>query len=162
MSKDEYDIGEQIAGGAIIAREQISSGAEPSERQAMLTQTYILAIDDEIERLAEKDTRVKKLLPALSHLVRTSRMVDDKEIKRMKLRWELACRMTFLVTPQRSKVADYPEFLSWLNFGLSAINDQFQGWRGKLVTEQIRTYRIEKADKEQRKLFGIIPWGKKQ
>lgn len=150
------DLSERIGAAAIVAQEQGSQGVTPDEFSTMLAQAHELFHDDQITQLIlSNPERAAKLLPALSHMLRTTRITDRTTIEIMKLRWELTCRLTFLVSDEEGKVATSAEYYSWLNYGYAAIEDTWEGWRGKLVTERIRTYRIEGQAKQQG-VFGKI------
>lgn len=165
MSK-EPSFDEQVAGAAVAAREQAGQGGvTPDEFSMMLAAAHYLYRDDNVDRMIfgdgqnRCDERLKKLAPALSHLIRTSRIVNEKDLRLMKLRWRLSVRLTLLVEAERKNVASYAEFYAWVNFGEAVIDDTFEGWRGRLVTERIRTYKIEQQQGSRKKLFGIIPYG---
>lgn len=107
-----------------------------------LAQVYYLLKDADISRLLSQDPeRMKKLLPALSHLLRTTNIVDEKTIIEMKVRWRIAVRRVLFVDAENP--GTMAEFHSWINFGYAAIEDTRRGWRGKLATERIRTFKIE-------------------
>lgn len=147
---------DEIAAAAISAKEQGEGGVPPDEFAMMLAQAHYLYKDDDVAKILKEDERLKNLVPALSHLIRTSRFTDDRLIKEMKLRWRRAVRLKLLVLGGRTDVKSYAEFDAWCNFGYSVIEDARQGWRGKLVTERIRTYKIEGGEKKRKKFLGIF------
>jgi len=105
-------------------------------------QIYYLVKDEETQALLRDDTDLREIMPALSHLLRTSNFTDKAVIKEMKLRWRRACRIQLMVKKSPSLVSQ-AKFDAWVNFGYAAIEDAVEGWRGRLVTERIKTYKIE-------------------
>jgi hypothetical protein len=105
-------------------------------------QIYYLVKDEETQALLRDDPDMKELMPALSHLLRTSNTTDKNVIKEMKLRWRRACRIQLMVK-KSPKLVSQAKFDVWVNFGNAAIEDMIEGWRGRLVTERIKTYKIE-------------------
>lgn len=105
-------------------------------------QIYYLVKDEEVMEQIRSDPALKVLLPALSHLLRTSHFSDKIVIKEMKLRWRRACRIQLMVM-NSPKLINQAKFDAWVNYGYAAIEDAVDGWRGKLVTERIKTYKIE-------------------
>lgn len=120
-------------------------------------QIYYLVKDEETQQLLRSDPKMMYLMPALSHLLRTSCITDKTVIKEMKLRWRRACRIQLMVC-QTPKLVSQARFDAWLNFGNAAIEDTRDGWRGRLVTERIKTYKIESGGQKKgwlSKLFGL-------
>ena len=111
-----------------------------------LAQVYYLLKDTDVLNILKADEekdRLRKLIPALSHLVRTTNITNEKTITEMKIRWRIAVRrVIFIDTENPGTMAEYH---SWLNFGYAVIEDTRKGWRGKLATERIRTFKIEGA-----------------
>lgn len=105
-------------------------------------QIYYLVKDEETQALLRDDPDLKELMPALSHLLRTSNFTDKNVVKEMKLRWRRACRIQLMVK-KTPRLVSQAKFDAWVNFGYAAIEDAVDGWRGRLVTERIKTYKIE-------------------
>jgi hypothetical protein len=107
-------------------------------------QSYYIVKDEEIQQQLREDSDLKVLMPELSHLSRTSNVTSKDAIEEMKVNWRMACRLQIMVkkTPNLQSQA---KFLSWLDFGYTAIYDREYGWRGKLLTERIKTYKIENS-----------------
>lgn len=120
-------------------------------------QIYYLIKDEETQQLLRDDPDLKELMPALSHLLRTSNFGTDKNvIKEMKLRWRRACRIQLMVK-KTPRLVSQAKFDAWVNFGYAAVEDAREGWRGRLVTERIKTYKIETGTKPKgfwSKIFG--------
>jgi hypothetical protein len=107
-----------------------------------LAQIYYLLNDPIIIKLVKDNSgKLEKLWPALSPLLRTGRCDDKASLTLKKLRWRLACRRAILIDSEDG--GDMPEFRAWVSFGEGVIEDMYMGWRGKLATERIRTYKIE-------------------
>jgi len=117
--------------------------------------TYSLLKDEMVFEQLLQDSNAKILLPALSHLLRTTNITDKNAVKYMMLTWEIACRLTFLVN-EPPNLVNQAKFEAWLMFGRAAIHDAEQGWRGKLVTERIKIFKLENEEKKRRKLLGIF------
>jgi len=118
-------------------------------------QIYYLVKDEEVQQLLRDDPNMKVLLPALSHLLRTSNITDKKTILRMKLRWRRACRIQLMVMNSPNLISQ-AKFDAWVNFGVAAIEDTIEGWRGRLVTERIKTYKVETSSPQRKKFLGIF------
>ncbi len=118
--------------------------------------TIYSLLKDEIvlqELLNDKDAKV--LIPFLSHLLRTTNIDDPVSVKFMMLTWEIACRLVFLVYKPPTLV-NRAKFEAWLGFGRAAVHDAEKGWRGKLVTERIKIYKVEGLETKRRKILGIF------
>ena len=118
-------------------------------------QIYYLVKDEEVQKLLRDDPNMKVLMPALSHLVRTSNFTDKIAIQRMKLRWQRACRIQLMVMQTPSLVSQ-AKFDAWNNFGEAVVEDTIEGWRGRLVTERIKTYKVETSSPPRKKILGIF------
>lgn len=158
MSRREEETLQEIGQTAVAAREQAegSSVGGTDEFAVMLGKIHYLYKDDEVLELMEMNDRLKQLRPAISHLTRTTRIVDDKTIRLLKLRWRRALRLQLLVLGGRNDVRSQAIFDAWLNYGYAAIEDTRKGWRGKLCTETIRKYEISGAEKQRKKILGIF------
>lgn len=118
-------------------------------------QIYYLVKDEESQAILREDPNMRVLLPALSHLIRTSNFTDKLVIKEMKLRWRRACRIQLMVMNSPNLVSQ-AKFDVWVNFGYAAIEDARDGWRGRLVTERIKTYKVESSAPQRKKFLGIF------
>ena len=157
MSEETDTETEEILKGSIAQSEgQYAPGdVSPDEFSRIMGQIHYFLTDDIVTKLAYNDSRVKKLLPVLSHLVRTSRCHNEKRLYEMKLRWRIACRLELLILPENP--ASMGEFHSWLTYGYTVFEDMREGWRGKLAAERVRTYKIETGGPKQRKkVLGIF------
>lgn len=125
-----------------IAQSQELQQVTTEDYYQYMGQIYYLIKDEEINALLREDPDLKQLMPALSHLLRTSNITDKNVIKGMMLRWRRACRIQLLVS-KSPKLVSQAKFDAWNNFGIAAIHDTIDGWRGRLVTERIKTYKIE-------------------
>lgn len=120
-------------------------------------QIYYLVKDEEVMQLIRADPKMMALMPSLSHLLRTSNFTDKRVIMEMKLRWRRACRIQLMLC-QSPNLVSQARFDAWVNYGYAAIEDAVDGWRGRLVTERIKTYKIEGAGSQKKgiiqRLFG--------
>jgi hypothetical protein len=145
-----------ITKAAMMAKESAEGGVTPDEFAMMLAAAHYLYKDDDVIKIMKNDPELKPLLIALSHLIRTSRINSEKVIREMKLRWKRACRLKLLVLGDSSDVKSMAVFDALVNFGYSVIEDARGGWRGRLVTERIRTYKVEEGERKRKKRFGIF------
>jgi len=138
----------------LIALAQSDSGGQtsPDDFSVMMAQTHYLMKDDDITDMIKRNKHLRKLMPALSHLLRTTRINDRKILTIMKLRWKRAVRYELFI--MSDKPASMAEFDAWVNFGWAAIEDTFQGWRGNLVTIRQRVFKLEGGAKK----GGLLNW----
>lgn len=116
---------------------------------------YSLLKDEIVQQQLLDDPDAKVLIPALSHLVRTTNIENPTAVQYLLLTWEIACRLVFLVYKPPNLI-NRAKFEAWNIFGRGVIHDAEHGWRGKLVTERIKIYKVEGAEKKRRKLLGIF------
>lgn len=135
--------------GQLLQGEQ-GQQSSPDDFAVMMAQTHYLLRDDDITQILKGSANphaMKRLLPALSQLLRTSNINNDKLLLEMKLNWRIAVRYALFIN-NTGEETDMAEFDAWINFGYAAIEDTRKGWRGNLVTNKIRTYKIEGAQKQ--------------
>jgi len=140
--------------GRIVAGEAMKQVTTEDYYQYM-GQIYYLVKDEEVQNLLREDPNMIVLLPALSHLLRTSNITDKNTIQRMKIRWRRACRIQLMVMNSPNLISQ-AKFDAWVNFGIAAIDDTIEGWRGRLVTERIKTYKVESSAPQRKKILGIF------
>lgn len=131
---------QQIIAGLAATGE---GGVEPDEHLKMLSQIYYFLKDETTEKIMLTDPRLKPLIPGVSPLIRTSRQDNAKIRAQAKLRWKRAVEMQLLVMPEHVSLSDLALADAMTTFGFAAIDDQDQGWRGKLSAEKVRTYKME-------------------
>lgn len=148
----EEDMRDEAALEAILRGESME--VAPQEFARMMAEAQYLIKDPDVMKEAKKDKRIKKLIASLSTMIRTTFITDKNTLKIMKARWRVACRLELLILPEEP--ASYGEFQSWLNFGEAVMDDAFNGWRGKLLAEKIRTYRIERSSAKRKKILGFL------
>jgi hypothetical protein len=147
--------------GQLMQGEQ-GQQSSPDDFAVMMAQTHYLLRDDDVTALLKSTTNphaMRRLLPALSQLLRTSNINNEKQLLEMKLNWAISVRYALFINNDTDTEADMAEFYAWLNFGYAAIEDTRKGWRGNLVTNKIRTYKIEGAQK-QGGFFSFLKGGK--
>lgn len=140
--------------GRVVQSQEMQQVTQEDYYQYM-GQIYYLVKDEETQALIRDDPSLKVLLPALSHLVRTSNFTNKTEIKAMKLRWRRACRVQLMLMNSPNLVSQ-AKFDVWVNFGYAAIEDAVEGWRGRLVTERIKTYKIESIGSQKKGILSRI------
>lgn len=126
------------------------TGAEEASKSGLPDVTYDMEIrtltqDTHVIKLFRKDERLRNLIPAISHMIRTGRLDNERQIQRMKLRWQRAVRWALWILSEEEKPYDPVLFDSLLNFGDSVIEDQRGAHRAKLAAERVRTIRLEPA-----------------
>lgn len=122
---------------------EASETVSPTEFQQMLGQIYFFLKDDIVDDQIKKDKRLTALYPTLSPLIRTSRQDDQRARAQAKLRLKRALRFALFVAPEETTFKDMALFDALTNFGYSAIDDQKNGWRGKLAAERVKVTKIE-------------------
>jgi hypothetical protein len=124
------------------------------ELQRDLAQSYYLQVDNLTLELIKSDPQLSYLVPAFSHLNRTSKIPDKRLAEMARLDIEY-----ILLLHELNASEDELELSGWAKlealriFGLSSVNDQLEGYRGKLVTEKIKEVRVRL---EQKKKEGIL------
>jgi hypothetical protein len=126
----------------------------PEEEQQMMAQIYYLIKDPIVQKMLLDDPNMKALLPALSHLIRTSNL-DKNTVTLLKLRWKVACRLQLLIK-QKPDLVSLAKFQAWVMFGYAALEDTINGWRGRIVTERQRIYKVESGNRQRKKFLGIL------
>lgn len=136
----------------MIKSESIGGHTTPDDFAVMMAQTHYLLKDDDVLDVIKASPRLKRLMPALSHLLRTTNITDKKTIIEMKLRWKIAVRYElFLNSDEAASMAEYH---AWVNYGYAAIEDTVKGWRGRLTTERIKAFKLENTAKQ----GGLLSW----
>ena len=126
-----------------IGQEEREEGVLPAEQAYLLSQIYYLLKDDLVLNEIVNDKDYRKLLPGLSHLNRTSN-TDKRSAKLGKLRLKRAIDL-ILMTKDEADITcgEAVKVDALLTFIDAANDDRVSGWRGKLTTERIRTYKVE-------------------
>lgn len=119
------------------------------EYYELMGQLYYLLKDEETMKMMRDDPDLAPLIPSVSHLLRTASIEDKKVRERMKIRWRRQLRIQLMVNKTPDLVSQ-AKFDAWRNFGEAAIEDTNRGWRGRLATERIRSYKIESGAPQKR------------
>lgn len=136
----------------ILARSEMQPGA--SDLRDNLADMHYLVADKFVERLLGDDERTKALRVGTSALVRTSK--KSKKARRIaKHQWNISCTVSLLAM-RRPQLVDLALYNNLKIFGHSAIDDTDEGWRGLLVTNKMRTIRLERGESKRRGLFGFL------
>lgn len=128
------------------------------EMLSQLQQSYYLQIDDMTLQQYMSDPQLKYLQPAFSHLNRTSKIPETKTLHNLAAMARLDIEYILLLH-ELNMPEDEMELVGWAKlealriFGLSSVNDQIDGYRGKLVTEKIKTIKVELAGQKKKGLF---------
>ena len=119
-----------------------------------LGQAYFLVSDPEVVAMLKADPDLTVLMPALSSMVRTSNLTP-KTVAILKVRWRMACKMQ-LLSKKSAELVDVTKYQIWLMHGYAALEDALHGWRGRLVTEKVRSYKIEGDSKKRSRFLGMF------
>ena len=123
----------------------------PEEQAMILGQVYYLIKDEDVLNMIKQDKHLCKLLPAFSHLLRTS-FIDNKTAHLMKLRLKRAFDLLLLeMDEDEIDLEGLAKIDALLNYAYAAIEDAKGGWRGKLVTERVKIFKIERGEKKKRR-----------
>lgn len=131
------------------------------QRQGMpLTEDYIaslgrsvyMVMDPEVTKILNENDQLKSLIPAFSHLNRVSR-IGKGEAELLEFDYEymfLLHTLTMNEDEYETKEAERIEALKLHSRFI--IHDSFGGWKGNLVTEQIKTIRTELEKTKKKRL----------
>lgn len=133
------------------AAESMQSGGEDVLQE--IGSSRFLLIDDEVDYLIMQDRELRPLKPSLSHLIRTGNL-DKRTIQISKLRFEVAARMQ-LLCKKKPNLVSLALFNSIMNYGMALYEDPKRGWRGRLMTEKIRTFRIDAIQQRRKSFWGL-------
>jgi len=141
---------------AAMERARNAESLQPAGEDMLqyIGQTYYLIKDDDVRQMILTDPDLKPLLPALSHLLRTGNL-DKKTIQIAKLRWKITCRLQ-LLCKRKPDLVSLAKYNCMLIYGFGVLEDAKQGWRGRLVTEKIRTYRVDSLTQRRKKFLGVF------
>lgn len=136
-----------------LQREMIVTGESrpavmPEEYVASLGRSVFMIMDPDVTKLLDEEE-----MPAFSHLNRVTN-IGQKEADLQMLDYEFLS----LVDKMNSNEDEYEDkgwkkSLSKRIFARSIINDAFHGWKGKIVTEQIKVIRTQIDKKKKGLLF---------
>ncbi|MEM2367485.1 MAG: hypothetical protein QXQ50_04540 [Candidatus Bathyarchaeia archaeon] len=159
MERDEQP-GEIIKRALAGSVEGEESAMTAREELAMAYELAYLLRDDGVFNLFKNDPRLRDyivLRPALSHLNRTTNMSGfDAEI--FKRRFKLALDLILFSRSERElTMTEIALKEGLLVYGCCVASDAVGGWRGRLITERTRVYRVESGEKKRgllSRLFG--------
>lgn len=153
ISKLPPELQEALA-RVFAGEEEAEMVPSPTQEQAMIGATSELLKDWIILEEMRTNPKLKPLLFSLSHLLRTSRIDNENTLLEMKLRFRRAARLLLLVFKKEITPEDYALFDSIVNYAYSAFEDQRFGWRGKLVTERVKIWKIEGPEQKRKGWLG--------
>lgn len=126
---------------------------------ASLGRSVYMVMDPEVTALINPvdkkgnpiETPLRSLLPAFSHLNRVSR-IGKREAEILALRYRILLLMHKIDMTEDEYENEGGALLDSLEiFATHMIHDSFDGWKGNLVTEQIKTIRTELGEKKQKR-----------
>ena len=149
MSANE--VAADLAGKEIVSG---GTGLTPEEMEQMQGAIHYLMVDDDVLEMLKSNPQLKMLIPAVSHMVRTANM-SSRSIEEAKIRYRIALRLQLLVMNKQKTMGSVALFQTLLIYGYAALEDATRGYRGRLVTERIKTIKIEGLQKAKKGLFGL-------
>jgi len=145
---------EQDLGGRAIQGDSMQPPT-PDDMAHILGQVDYIVNDHHIIGMMKSDPDLRPLYPMISSMLRTSNL-DPKTIQLMKLQVSRALRIQLMVR-KPATMMNLAKFDAWRCYIFGAIEDTKNGWRGRLATEKIRTYRIE-GGAQPRSGGGLLGW----
>ena len=140
MSEDEIVEG--------MVSQAMSQGDEgPSSEEEIVTKPVDQLLRDEnvLRQICEDKPEYKALLAALSHLNRTSN-TDSKTADLWRRYFKRAVDLVLMTKKEEDIDLGEVAFLDSLYiFAMCASEDAVSGWRGRLVTEIRRIFRVERG-----------------
>jgi len=137
----------------IVAATAGDGQVSPQDFAALLPEIHYLLKDDDTTRFIKESPFRKKLQMALSTMTRTGRTDDKRVMKEMKLRWRMAVIAADIESEDGMSIS---EEQGWIIYGDGVIEDRWRGWRGKLVTEKTRAFKLEGGASKKGGLFGWL------
>jgi len=119
---------------------------------ASLGRSVYMVMDPEVTNILSENAQLKSLIPAFSHLNRVSR-IGKGEAELLEFDYEymfLLHTLTMNEDEYETKEAERIEALKLHSRFI--IHDSFGGWKGNLVTEQIKTIRTELEKTKKKRL----------
>jgi len=137
---------------SLVARSEFQPGA--TDLRDELANVHYLVADKNVERILKRDPRTEALTVGTSNLVRTSKM-SKRDRRIAKRQWTISC-VTTLLALRKPRLVDLALYNNLLMFGHTAIDDTGDGWRGLLVTNKMRTIRVERGSSRGRGVLGFL------
>lgn len=129
-------------------------GPLPQELINQLGKEYYLLVDDLTLALLHASPQFQFLIPAFSHLSRTTRITrKDAQIQML----EMECMFdehTMQMEEDDFDHEGWAEIRSYLMFGKDVINDKVDGHRGRLITDKIKILEARVMAEKKR---GMLP-----
>jgi len=135
-------------------------GGEMPPQSVGLTQDYIYSLgrsvymimDPEVNLVLNKKPYLKTLIPAFSHLNRISR-IGKQEADLLELDYEFLMLIHKLnMNEDEYENKGWAELESLKLFARHMIHDSFGGWKGNLLTEQVKIIKAELEKPKKKRL----------
>ena len=152
--KKKPDRDEEYAQAAALT-EQGRHETTPQEYLQSLGRSVYMVMDPDVSSIFNDEEKVQfqALLPAFSHLNRTTN-IGKKEAELLELDYEYLTLIHKLnMNEDEYETTGWALLESLKIFAKGIISDAFHGWKGRLVTEQIKIIRTELEKKKKRTLF---------
>jgi len=146
MSEDE--VAEELISQAMSQEE----AGQPSQEEVILGQLeHLLRDEDVLRQICEDKPEYRNLLAALSHLNRTSN-TNSKIADLWRRYFKRAVDLVLMTKNEEDISLGEVAFLDSLYiFAMCASEDAVSGWRGRLVTEIRRIFRVERGQSTSRR-----------
>jgi len=145
LRKDKKpDKDEEFMENVSYAQEQQPQGpTSPQEYIDLIGQRYFMIKDDKEEKIFTRNRQLENLGPAFTSLNQLTN-IDEKEAKIRRYKY----KVLLLKLKGYTKVKDYASGASILISSLdirsrNIISDAIRGWKGRILTEDSKTTRIE-------------------
>lgn len=139
----------------VTLAEQTRPETTPQEYLHSLGRSVYMVMDPEVFSILndEDKKQFRALIPAFSHLMRTTN-IGTKEAELLELDYEYLTLIHKLnMNEDEYETVGWALLESLKIYARGIISDAFHGWKGRLVTEQIKIVRTELEKKKKRTLF---------
>ena len=119
-----------------------------------LGRSVYMVLDPDVSDILKEEgnSQLAALIPAFSHLNRTTN-IDKKQAELLTLDYEYLTLIHKLnMNEDEYENVGWAKLESLKIFAMGIISDAFHGWKGKLVTEQIKIIRTE-LEKKKKGIF---------
>jgi len=152
LGKKKKENGKLSYGEEMALTEQSRRPPMDEDMIYTLGRSVYMIMDPEVTALfTKKNSKFKTLLPAFSHLNRVSK-IGPREAELLELDYEYLTIIHKLnMEEEEFESQTWQELEALKIFARHMINDAFNGWKGNLITEQIKTIRTEIQEKPRRR-----------
>jgi len=155
LGKDEAKEKREALGMEVVRMDvgKPEQGPLPQELINQLGKEYYLLVDDLTLKQLDEDEQLKHLIPAVSHLNRTTKIRRrDAEIQML----EMECLFdihTMQMEEDKFDHKGWAKLQALQIFGKDTIHDKIEGHRGKLISDQIRIIEARVVAEKKKRLL---------